>query len=43
MNGFLIAPAIRGHIHLEWKSWFFFRKLSADCARANVALHGFGM
>ncbi|KAF2275416.1 ferritin-like protein [Westerdykella ornata] len=38
-----VAEAVRGHIHLEWKSWFFFRKLSADCARANVSLHGFGM
>jgi ferritin heavy chain len=38
-----LLQAIRGHIHLEWKSWFFFRKLSADCARANVALHGFAM
>lgn len=38
-----IAEAIRGHIHLEWKSWFFYRKLSADCARSNVALHGFSM
>ncbi|KAL8718974.1 MAG: hypothetical protein Q9181_008126, partial [Wetmoreana brouardii] len=37
-----VAEAIRGHISLEWKSWFFFRKLSADCGRSNVALHGFG-
>jgi ferritin heavy chain len=36
-----VHEAIRGHIHLEWKSWFFFRKLAADSLRANVALHGF--
>jgi len=38
-----VEEAIRGHIFLELKSWCFFRKLSADCARANVSLHGFAM
>jgi hypothetical protein len=38
-----MAKAIRGHINLEWKSWFFYRKLGVDCARANVALHGFSL
>nr|KAK5449251.1 hypothetical protein LTR18_002340 [Exophiala xenobiotica] len=36
-----IHEAIRGHIHLEWKTWFFYRKLGADASRANVSLHGF--
>ena len=35
------AQAIRRHIALEWKTWFFYRKLGADAGRANVALHGF--
>ncbi|EON68707.1 hypothetical protein W97_07965 [Coniosporium apollinis CBS 100218] len=38
-----LQDSIRGHIALNWKSWFFYRKLSADCARANVGLHGFSM
>ncbi|PGH14946.1 hypothetical protein AJ80_05709 [Polytolypa hystricis UAMH7299] len=38
-----IEESIRGHIHQELQSWFFFRKLAGDCARANVALHGFSM
>ncbi|KAK4236189.1 ferritin-like superfamily [Achaetomium macrosporum] len=37
-----LEEAIRGHIHIELQSWFFFRKLSNDCCRSNVALHGFG-
>ncbi|EGY20865.1 uncharacterized protein VDAG_02389 [Verticillium dahliae VdLs.17] len=36
-----LQEAIRGHIHIELQSWFFYRKLSADCRRANIALHGF--
>ncbi|KAG3186438.1 hypothetical protein PC129_g25261 [Phytophthora cactorum] len=36
-----IQDAIRTHIQLEYKSWFFFRKLGADCLRSNVSLHGF--
>jgi hypothetical protein len=39
----MLSPqAIRGHIHIELQSWFFYRKLSNDCCRSNVALHGFG-
>ncbi|KAK4121904.1 ferritin-like protein [Parathielavia appendiculata] len=37
-----LEEAIRGHIHIELQSWFFYRKLSNDCCRSNVALHGFG-
>nr|CEG03818.1 unnamed protein product [Fusarium acuminatum CS5907] len=33
--------AIRGHIYTEYKAWFFFRKLGADCLRSNISLHGF--
>ncbi|KAJ4246528.1 hypothetical protein NW762_013468 [Fusarium torreyae] len=36
-----IEDGIRKHIQIEYKSWFFFRKLGADCLRSNVALHGF--
>ncbi|KAI3571468.1 ferritin-like superfamily [Fusarium oxysporum f. sp. albedinis] len=36
-----IQEAIRGHIYTEYKAWFFFRKLGADCLRSNVSLHGF--
>ncbi|EMT67181.1 hypothetical protein FOC4_g10003729 [Fusarium odoratissimum] len=25
----------------NYKAWFFFRKLGADCLRSNVSLHGF--
>ncbi|PGH06334.1 hypothetical protein AJ79_06577 [Helicocarpus griseus UAMH5409] len=38
-----IEESVRGHIHQELQSWFFFRKLAGDCARANIALHGFSM
>ncbi|KAJ4076067.1 hypothetical protein NW760_015205, partial [Fusarium oxysporum] len=33
--------AIRQHIQTEYKAWFFFRKLGADCLRSNASLHGF--
>lgn len=36
-----LEDAIREHIQLEWKTWFFYRKLGNDCLRSNVALHGF--
>ncbi|KAF5012351.1 hypothetical protein FDECE_1578 [Fusarium decemcellulare] len=36
-----VEEAIRGHIHTEYKAWFFFRKLGAECLRSNVSLHGF--
>ncbi|KAJ5981927.1 hypothetical protein N7451_012027 [Penicillium sp. IBT 35674x] len=36
-----IEESVRGHIHQELISWFFFRKLAADCSRSNVSLHGF--
>ncbi|KAM0226820.1 hypothetical protein ACHAP5_012305 [Fusarium lateritium] len=36
-----IQDAIRQHIQTEYKAWFFFRKLGADCLRSNVSLHGF--
>ncbi|KAM0551826.1 hypothetical protein ACHAPJ_008161 [Fusarium lateritium] len=36
-----IEDGIRKHIQIEYKSWFFFRKLGADCLRSNVSLHGF--
>ncbi|QKD57016.2 ferritin-like superfamily [Fusarium oxysporum Fo47] len=36
-----IQNAIRQHIQTEYKAWFFFRKLGADCLRSNVSLHGF--
>ncbi|KAI9927303.1 hypothetical protein ASPWEDRAFT_733808 [Aspergillus wentii DTO 134E9] len=35
--------SVRGHIHQELTSWIFYRKLAADCSRANIALHGFAM
>ena len=35
--------SVRGHIHQELTSWIFFRKLAADCSRANIALHGYAM
>ncbi|KAI6815255.1 hypothetical protein KC342_g16033 [Hortaea werneckii] len=38
-----VENAVRGHIHIEWQSWFFYRKLAADAARANIGLHGFAM
>ncbi|EON62140.1 hypothetical protein W97_01359 [Coniosporium apollinis CBS 100218] len=38
-----LEEAVQHHILLELKSWFFFRKLSCDCARANIALHGFNL
>jgi len=38
-----IEQAIRQHINLEYKSWYAFKKLSADCARSNIALHGFSL
>ncbi|KAJ3079549.1 hypothetical protein HK102_003714, partial [Quaeritorhiza haematococci] len=38
-----IEKAINDHINLEYRSWYSFKKLSADCARTNVALHGFAM
>lgn len=38
-----ILQSIRGHIHEELTSWMFYRKLAADCSRANIALHGFAM
>jgi len=36
-----VEEAVRGHIHLEYQTWFFFRKLGSDCLRSNVSLHGF--
>jgi len=36
-----VEEAIRGHIHLEYQTWFLFRKLGSDCLRSNVSLHGF--
>ncbi|EAW20016.1 uncharacterized protein NFIA_096380 [Aspergillus fischeri NRRL 181] len=38
-----LEESIRGHIHEELTSWMFYRKLAADCSRANVSLHGFAM
>ncbi|KMK56800.1 Soma ferritin [Aspergillus fumigatus Z5] len=38
-----LEESIRGHIHEELTSWMFYRKLAADCSRANIALHGFAM
>ncbi|KAL1953373.1 hypothetical protein VTO42DRAFT_2944 [Malbranchea cinnamomea] len=38
-----LEESVRGHIHQEFVSWFFFRKLAADCLRSNVALHGFAL
>ncbi|KAK5092228.1 hypothetical protein LTR70_001964 [Exophiala xenobiotica] len=38
-----VHESIRGHISLEWKTWFMYRKLGADCGRANIGLHGFAM
>ncbi|KAJ5086268.1 hypothetical protein NUU61_007575 [Penicillium alfredii] len=38
-----LEESVRGHIHQELTSWMFYRKLAADCSRANVALHGFAM
>ncbi|KAF4943699.1 hypothetical protein FGADI_13237 [Fusarium gaditjirri] len=31
-----IAMAIHQHIQTEYKAWFFFRKLGANCLRSNV-------
>ncbi|KAL1848101.1 hypothetical protein Plec18167_009660 [Paecilomyces lecythidis] len=38
-----LEESVRGHIHEELTSWMFYRKLAADCARTNIALHGFSM
>jgi ferritin heavy chain len=37
------SQALRGLIHQELTSWMFYRKLAADCSRADVALHGFAL
>ncbi|RJE20462.1 Ferritin-like domain protein [Aspergillus sclerotialis] len=36
-----LEESVRGHIHQELTTFVFFRKLAADCARSNIALHGF--
>ncbi|KAJ9238777.1 hypothetical protein DTO169E5_4610 [Paecilomyces variotii] len=38
-----LEESVRGHIHEELTTWMFYRKLAADCARTNIALHGFSM
>lgn len=38
-----VEQVIKDHIQLELKTWYFFKKLSADCARADICLHGFSM
>ncbi|RHZ62713.1 hypothetical protein CDV55_105223 [Aspergillus turcosus] len=38
-----LEESIRGHIHELLTGWMFFRKLAADCSRANIALHGFAL
>ncbi|KAH8697854.1 ferritin-like superfamily [Talaromyces proteolyticus] len=38
-----VEESVRGHIHQELVGWLFYRKLAADCWRANVSLHGFGL
>jgi hypothetical protein len=43
MGAHQVTQAIRAHIHLEWRGFFFYRKLGADAARANIALHGFSV
>jgi ferritin heavy chain len=36
-----LEEAIHAHVHVQLQTWFFYRKLSADCSRTNIALHGF--
>jgi len=38
-----VEQGIREHIALEYKNWFAFKKLSGDCARSDIALHGFSL
>jgi len=38
-----VMNAIREHINLEYKSWYAFKKLASDCARSDIALHGFSL
>ncbi|QKX53093.1 uncharacterized protein TRUGW13939_00164 [Talaromyces rugulosus] len=38
-----VEESVRGHIHQELVTWLLYRKLAADCGRANIALHGFGL
>jgi ferritin heavy chain len=38
-----VEQAIREHVNLEYKSWYTYKKLASDCARSNIALHGFSL
>lgn len=35
--------ALKDHISMELNAWYFYKKLAADAARSDIALHGFAM